>query len=51
MLKHFKLRKSLFSKSMRSISSTPRSIPHDRDIDEINPAQLDSVQELINDSI
>ena len=50
MLKYFKLRKSLFSKSKRSISS-PRSIPHDRDIDEINPAQLDSVQELINDSI
>ena len=51
MLKYFKLRKSLFSKSKRSISSPPRSIPHDRDIDEINPAQLDSVQELINDSI
>ena len=51
MLKYFKLRKSLFSKSKRSISSPPRSIPHDRNIDEINPAQLDSVQELINDSI
>ena len=51
MLKYFKLPKSLFSKSKRSISSPPRSIPHDRDIDEINPAQLDSVQELINDSI
>ena len=51
MLKYFKLRKSLFSKSKRSISSPPRSIPHDRDIDEINPARLDSVQELINDSI
>ena len=51
MLKYFKLGKSLFSKSKRSISSPPRSIPHDRDIDEINPAQLDSVQELINDSI
>ena len=50
MLKYFKLRKSLFFKCKRSISS-PRSIPHDRDIDEINPAQLDSVQELINDSI
>ena len=34
MLKYFKLRKSLFSKSKRSISS-PRSIPHDRDIDEL----------------
>ena len=51
MFKCFKLRKSLFSKSKRSISSPPRSIPHDRDTDEINPAQLDSVQKLINDSI
>ena len=51
MLKYFKLRKSLFSKSKRSISSPPRSIPHVRDIDEINPAQLDSGQKLINDSI
>ena len=39
-----------FSKSKRSTSS-PRSIPHDRDTDEFNPAQLDSVQKLINDSI
>ena len=51
MLKYFKLRKSLFSKSKRSISSPLRSIPHVRDIDEINPAQLDSGQKLINDSI
>ena len=51
MLKCFKLRKSLFSKSKRSISSPPRSIPHDRDTGKINPAQLDSVQKLINDSI
>ena len=51
MLKYFKLRKSLFSKSKRSISSPPRSIPHVRDIDEINPAQLYSGQKLINDSI
>ena len=51
MLKYFKLRKLLFSRSKRSIFSPPRSIPHDRDIDEINPAQLDSVQKLINDSI
>ena len=52
MLKYFKLRrpKSLFSKSKRSISS-PRSIPHVRNIDKINPAQLDSGQKLINDSI
>ena len=42
MLKYFKLRKLLFSKSKRSISSPPRSIPHDRDTDEINLAQLDS---------
>ena len=41
MLKYFKLHKSLFPKSKRSISSPPRSIPHIRDIDEINPAQLD----------
>ena len=51
MLKYIKLRKSLFSKSKRSTSSPPQSIPHDRDTDEFNPAQLDSVQELINDSI
>ena len=51
MLKYFKLRKSLLSKSKRSIFSPPRSILHDRDTDEINPAQLDSVQKLINDSI
>ena len=42
---------SLFSKSKQSISSPPRSIPHVRDIDKINPAQLDSGQKLINDSI
>ena len=36
-----------FSKSKRSTSSPP----HDRDTDEFNPAQLDSVQKLINDSI
>ena len=35
MLKYFKLHKSLFSKSKRSISSPPRSISHDRDIDEL----------------
>ena len=51
MLKYSKLRKSLSSKSKRSKSSPPRSIPHDRDTDDINPAQLDSVQKLINDSI
>ena len=51
MLKYIKLRKSLYSKSKRSTSSPPRSIPHDRDTDGFNPAQLDSVQKLINDSI
>ena len=50
MLKYSKLRKSLSSKSKRSKSS-PRSVPHDRDTDDFNPAQLDSVQKLINDSI
>ena len=48
MLKYFKLRKSLFSKSKQSTSSPPRSIPHDRVTDGFNPAQLDSVQKLIN---
>ena len=41
MLKYSKLRKSLSSKSKRSRSSPPRSIPHDRDADDFNPAQLD----------
>ena len=47
MLKYIKLRKSLYSKSKRSTSSPPRSIPHDRDTDDIIPTQLDSVQKLI----
>ena len=51
MIKYCKLRKSLSSKSKRSKSSPPRSIPQDRDTDEFNQAQLDSVQKLINDSI
>ena len=51
MLKYIKLRKSLFSKSKRSSSYPPRSIPHDCDTDFFNPAQLDYVQKLINDSI
>ena len=50
MLKYIKLCKSLSSKSKRSKSS-PQSIPHDRDTDDIIPAQLDFVQKLINDSI
>ena len=51
MVKYCKLRKSLSSKSKRSRSSPPRSIPHDRDTGKFNPAQLDTVQKLINDSI
>ena len=51
MLKYVKLRKSLSSKSKRSKSSPPRSIPHDRDTDDILPTRLDSVQKLIDDSI
>ena len=51
MLKYVKLRKSLSSKSKRSKSSPPRSIPHDRDRDDIMPTQLDSVQKLIDDKI
>ena len=51
MLKYVKLRKSLSSKSKRSKSSPPRSIPHDRDTNDIMPTQLDSVQKLIDDSI
>ena len=46
-LKYIKLRKSLYSKSKRSTSSPPRSIPHDRDTDGIIPTQLVSVQKLI----
>ena len=40
MLKYIKLRKSLYSKSKRSTSSPPRSIPHDRDTDDVIPTQL-----------
>ena len=40
MLKYVKLRKSLSSKSKRSKSSPPRSIPHDRDTDDIIPTQF-----------
>ena len=47
MLKYIKLRKSLYSKSKRSSSSPPQSIPHDRDTDDIIPTQLVSVQKLI----
>ena len=43
MIKYIKLRKSLSSKSKRSKSSPPRSIPQDRDTDELNQSQLDSV--------
>ena len=41
MLKYFKLRKSLFFSKSRRSTSSPRSIPHDRDTGEFNPAQLD----------
>ena len=51
MLKYVKLRKSLSSKSKRSKSSPPRSIPHDRDMDVIMSTQLDSVQKLVDDRI
>ena len=51
MLKYVKLRKSLSSKSKRSKSSPPRSIPHDRDTDDIMSTQLDSVQKLVDDRI
>ena len=51
MIKYIKLRKSLSSKSKRSKSSPPRSIPQDRDTDEFNQSQLDSVQKMINDSV
>ena len=47
MLKYIKLRKSLYSKSKRSTTSLPRSIPHDRDTDGIIPTRLVSVQKLI----
>ena len=49
--KYVKLRKSLSSKSKRSKSSPPRSIPHYRDADDIISTQLDSVQKLVDDRI
>ena len=51
MIRYVKLRKSLSSKSKCSKSSPPRSIPQDRDTDEFNQSQLDSVQKMINDSV
>ena len=51
MIRYVKLRKSLSSKSKRSKSSPPRSIPLERDTDEFNQSQLDSVQKMINDSV
>ena len=50
MIRYVKLRKLLSSKSKRSKSS-PRSIPLERDTDEFNQSQLDSVQKMINDSV
>ena len=41
MEKNVKLRKSVSSKSKRSRSSPPRSIPHDRDADDNVATQLD----------
>ena len=51
MEKYVKLHKSLSSKSKRSRSSPPRSIPHDRDADVNVATQLDSVQKLVDDII
>ena len=51
MEKYVKLRKSLSSKSKRSRSSPPRSIPHDRDADVYVATLLDSVQKLVDDRI
>ena len=51
MIRYVKLCKSLSSKSKRSKSSPPRSIPLERDTDEFNQSQLDSVQKMINDSV
>ena len=49
--KYVKLRKSLSSKSKRSKSSPPRSIPHDRDSDVNFATQLDSIQKSVDDKI
>ena len=51
MIRYVKLCLSLSSKSKRGKSSPPRSIPQDRDSDEFNQSQLDSVQKMINDSV
>ena len=51
MEKYVKLRKSLSSKSKRSKSSPPRSIPHDRDADVNFVTQLDSIQKSVDDKI
>ena len=51
MEKYVKLRKSLSSKSKRSKSSPPRSIPHDRDADVNFATQLDSIHKSVDDKI
>ena len=51
MEKYVKLRKSLSSKSKRSKSSPPRSIPHARDSDVNFATQLDSTQKSVDDKI
>ena len=51
MIRYVRLLKSLSSKSKRSKSSPPRSIPQERDTDDFNQSQLDSVQKMINDSV
>ena len=51
MEKYVKLRKSLSSKSKRSKSSPPRSIPHDRDSDVNIATQLDSLHKSVDDKI
>ena len=51
MEKYVKLRKYLSSKSKRSKSSPPRSIPHDRDADVNFATQSDSIHKSVDDKI
>ena len=48
---YVKLRRSLSSKSKRSKSSPPRSIPHDCDADFNIATQLDSINKSVDDKI
>ena len=50
-VQYVKLCKSLSSKSKRSGSSPPRSIPHDHDADVNVATQLDPVQKFVDDII